>query len=436
MTTPFISANQLRKNGQFAEALAMYETHWSDETLPRYEWDTWSYAFCLKKANRYAELLDFCRKAYTSYPSFEALNTLYAWAIYYTTVRAEGVKEADLSKAAKGIIRLTTQSNVYAPYTLAVMKVMEVLAQKNKFPAKEILEWSALLDVSLLDTTPSSFVDKRGKTVALASKCEQFFGFRLKALCLDEQHEACIATSAQALSFLPKLHYGNEHWFRRYAALSYSKMGDFAQALSLLQTIFSRKKDWFVASDIASVLMKMERTEEAIDYLNTAAFGFGDMEKKVKVYKALAQAHSLLGAKELALEYYELVALVRSDFGWAADIDTTIVLLDAGITAGRFGSSLALYERLKTSVVVGKTLAVAQSTFAKSEIRIIGSVLSILPNGKSGFVKAKFGKSYFFQFKDLVGKKTVQIGNEVSFQLAAAFDPKKQVAVENAVVIM
>jgi tetratricopeptide (TPR) repeat protein len=429
MNTPFAAANQLRKNGQFAEALAIYEFHWADDALPRYEWDTWSYAFCLRKTARYSDLLDFCRKAYPSYPTFEPLNTLYAWAIYYTTVRAEGVKEVDLYKAAKGILRLTTQANVYAPYTLVVLKVLDVLGSKSKFLATQILEWVAYLDISLLDTTPSSFVDAKGKIIAIASKCEQVLSLRVKALHLDGQHEACLETVEKALEYLPKLHYGNEHWLRRYAALSHAALGDFQSAITMLKAILAQRKEWFLSADLATVLMQAERPSEALPYLHDAAMGFGDMEKKVKVYRALALAYTLLEKTDLALEHYELVALIRSDFGWAADEEVTLALAKAGIEVGRFGSSSAMFARLKK-------VWEAEKIFASP--RLLGTITKILPNGKSGFVKAKYGNSYFFQMKNIRNTKgrVAAEGSEVSFVLEDAFDMKKQVVVKNAVQIV
>jgi tetratricopeptide (TPR) repeat protein len=435
ITSPIAVANQLRKNGQFAEALAIYETHWNDESLPRYEWDTWSYAFCLRKTERYTELLDFCRKAYFSYPTFEALNTLYAWAIYYTAVKNAKLQTAngsdtDLLKAAKGVLRLTTQANQYAPYTLVVMKVLDVLASKPKFPAATVLEWSSLLDPSLLDVTPSCFVDAKGKTVAIASKCEQFFSVRIKVLHLAGQHDACLATVDQALAWLPKLHYGNEHWWHRYAALSHAALGDFAKAIALLEGIWAQRKEWFVAADLATVLLNSADAfvnyKRATTYLHEAALAFGDMEKKVKVYKLLAKTYTLLGEVDLAMEHYELVALIRSDFDWSADLEVSVILAEGGIVAGRFGSSVAMFGRLKL---------VWEAAKAEASPRISGMVTKLLPNGKSGFVKSVTdGQSYFFQLKNVrnLKGKTIVEGMALSFVLEAGFDVKKQVAVQNA----
>lgn len=432
MTTSsnFSMANQLRKNGQFAEALAIYENNWADESQSRYEWDTWSYAFCLKKVNRYTDLLELCRQAYPSYPNFEAMNAMYAWAIYFTTIKPEGVKEVELLKAAAGIVRLTKSEDSYSPFTLTVLKVVDVLASKKTFVAKDVLQWLDLLQADLLDTTPSSFTNEKGRVVAIASKYEQWASMRAKALYLNAQYDECLAQVSQALEWLPKLHYGNEHWLRRYAALCHAAKGNFAQAIELLELVYLQKRDWFLAYDLAMVLIKAERSTEALPLLQKAAFGEGDMEKKVKVYKALAKAYMTLGESELGLEFYELVALIRSDFGWQPDFDVTLALQDAGIEAGRFGSSAAMFARLKEHFDVAN---VTSPSSKSQQVRIIGNVLSILPNGKAGFVKAKFGKSYYFQFKDLVGTKSVKVGDELSFQLIDAVDPKKQTKVQNAV---
>ncbi|MFZ4545376.1 MAG: hypothetical protein ACOYOA_15090, partial [Saprospiraceae bacterium] len=194
---PLADANSFRKKGQFTEAVALYDKHWSDNDIARNEWDAWSYAVCLRKTGRFKELLELCRSTYRLQPTFEAMNTLYAWAIYYTSVKNEKVSEAELLKAVKGIMQLCTQENEYSPYTLAVMKVLDKLSAKQKFPAAAIMEWIAKLDLDELDTNGSSFTDDKGKTIAIASRYEQVMSLLAKAQHMHGDHTACIATVEQ-----------------------------------------------------------------------------------------------------------------------------------------------------------------------------------------------------------------------------------------------
>jgi hypothetical protein len=63
-----------------------------------------------------------------------------------------------------------------------------------------------------------------------------------------------------------------------------------------------------------------------------------------------------------------------------------------------------------------------------------GTIRSILPNGKAGFVEAEPRKSYFFSRKDFKGKDDQFVaGALVTFYLVDGFDTKKGIATRNAV---
>ena len=426
-TSVFQTANALRKDAKFDDAIELYAANWRNEDLPRYEWDVWSYAFCLRKAKRYGELLDFCRVAFPSYGHFEPFKVLYAWAIYYTTVaQPDRVEVGVFMKAAKGIMRLCAQADVYSPFTLTVFKVLDSLASKNKFPAREILEWTGLLNPELLEAQPFVFKNKEGKQQAVASRLEQYFMWRAKAFLLSAQYEDCDALVELAFASNSQWHYGNEHWLKRIQASALVGLERLQEASMLLLGVWAHKKDWFVAFDMAKLSLRMNNPAQGFSCLLKAVLSFGDMEKKVKVYRALADFLMEHDRVADALLHFELIALIRSDFGWSQDAVVDGILLAHDINVGFAGSSLALYERLQT----------AWATWASAAAEIHrGSVMSILGSGKSGFLKdAADGKSYFFHFKHICDKqKNVVVGQSVSFELEAAFDAKKQLHVLNAV---
>ena len=71
-----------------------------------------------------------------------------------------------------------------------------------------------------------------------------------------------------------------------------------------------------------------------------------------------------------------------------------------------------------------------------NKVFLEGQVKKILPSGRSGFIDATDGKSYFFAFADVrIGRKHLTEGSSVRFTLAKRMDRKKNRLSDNAVEI-
>ena len=425
--TPLKHAETLRKEGKFAEALQVYNDCWTVACLFATEWDFWGYAFCLNKLKRHAEALDFCREAYPKFPKFAALNNVYAWAIYHEAIACEKpLDEAAFLKAAKSIVRLCPNlDDVYSPLVTTVFKVLDRLTAKKTFPTALVLEWTAVLNGEKLDDTPFSFTDAKGRACELASKREQFYALRTKALLLNQEYEECIELVNVAFEQVSNFHYGNELWLRRNAALAQEGLGANEQAFETLQQLWAKRKEWFLALDLAGLAVKCGHGAVALVWALKGAMAFGDAEKKVKLFKLMAKVLMQEGRVALALQHYELVALLREEQGWSEDMAVTYTLVEHQVTVGALGSSAVLLPLLQKEWA----LLVAETT-----PRLVGTISKLLPHGKAGFVKAADGKSYYFQVSSFKGKRTDLVENAaVSFVLEEGFDKVKQREMMNAV---
>lgn len=429
-TTPMQQAENLRKEGNFQAALEVYAMHWTVASVFATEWDFWGYAQCLLKLKRYADALDFCRKAYPRFPQFGALNNCYAWAIYYQVLQnGEKVSEDDFFKAAKGIVRLCKTEDAYSPFVLAVFKVLERLTAKKSFAADKVLAWCALLNPANLDDTTFVFTDAKGKNVEMASKRERFFAWQTKALLLAGKNEDCIAAVHQAFELVSKFHYGNECWLRRNEALAVAALGENKVAIRLLSSIWAKRKEWFLAWDMAKIAFEKADSTLAWEWCVKAVALPGDAVLRVGLYKLMGDVLMQKGDVKTALQHYELVELIREENNWAKDSFVTTILLENKVTTGLKGSSLAVLDALKG---FWKEAITSQSPNYQ------GVVSSMLAHGKAGFVKAVDGKSYYFQLRDVKAKDRGQIivGSEVCFSLVEGFDKAKNKAVWNAVQIV
>lgn len=424
----FEEAEYLRKNARYDEALQLFEAKRANGKCSLGKWEVWSYAMCLKKMGKYDHLLQVCRSYYPVYPLFDSLNTLYAWAIYYSAMKDANASEEQLLKAAEGIVRLCSADNIYSPYNLAVKRVLEMLASKQTFPATTILQWIARLKWQSLDKNPGVITDLSGRRIDLASDFEKVLVLKAKAHYFSGNFDSCISTCKSGLMELNRFHYGNEHWIRRLCARSQAALGNKNEALSELKAIYAQRKEWFIAADIAQLLIDTNAYEQALFFLIQAADAHGDMEKKIKVYKMLATVYTMLKKTKLATDHYELVNLIRNDFNWASDAEVRSILNEAGRISGENGSSSALYSKLKDHWKAEK------STYFP---RQSGKIRKIMPDGRSGFVESNTGGSFYFMFKNIKGLRgRIPLeGNEITFELEEAFDKKKNKVVMNAVAL-
>ncbi len=311
------SANQLRKAKYFTEALPLYAQLWNNFRENCNEWDGWGYAFCLLKLERYKEALEVCRDVYKINPEFSNIKNVYAWSIYYTEIKKNKIdNEPIFIKAAQAITQLSRQDDKFSPYTHTIFKVIEYFRAKTIPNLDKILEWTDKLKPAVLETEPYQFIDNTGKKRELASKREQYFMFRSSALFDKGLWVECINCCEQALRLIPNFHYSNDIWFKRRIALSQRKIGETEKALRLLREILQTKKEWFIQSEIAEILFEQGEHDKALQFAVNAALNFGDIDKKLNLFKLMADILKIKGKGDLAQKHIAFIYSIRQTYKW------------------------------------------------------------------------------------------------------------------------
>jgi len=419
-------AEELRKAQKYAEALPLYQKLWDEYQENCNEWDGWAYALCLKHTKNYTKALEICREVYKRKPNFENIKNLYAWCIYYTEIAVKKVNdEAKFLKAGEGILKLSKQEDQYSPYTQTIFKILEYLNDKAIYPADKILEWTAKLNPETLDDNPFAFTDEQGKTRELASKKEQYFMWRTKALLEKSLFKECIELSQKALDTLKKFHYDNDVWFARRISLSYRGLGEYQKALEQLKSLLKRKNEWFIQKEIAEIYFEQNNFHEALQFALDAALNAGEPDKKLNLYKLMSDLFLSNNQIQEAKKHIEFIYHIRKKHGWNIDTDLQNLLdqyqieIAQTINLKNFEKELKqLWEKLK---FVNHT-------------PLIGTIKTILPNGKAGFIETTEKKSYYFRLKDFKAKpELAQVGQKVTFFVEEGFDAKKNKKTENAV---
>ncbi|MCB0538090.1 MAG: hypothetical protein KDE33_11265 [Bacteroidetes bacterium] len=419
-------AEQHRNSKNYAEALPLYQEIWENHRENCGKWEGWAYAFCKSKLGLHSEALELCREIYPNNKDFEQIKGLYAWSIYYTEIKDNEIKdEARFFKAAQAITQLTKQEDKYSPYLLVVYKVLEYLNNKAIFNPSKVIEWTDKLEKTTLDATPFSFEDKEGKTRELASKKEQYYSLRTKALFELNRSQDCIECCHEALESFSKFHYDNDIWFKRLIALSNAKLSNFEEAITQLKELLKKKNEWFIQKEIAELFLQVDNINEAEKYAIDGALNFGDADKKLNLYLLIADILQRQGKSDEARKHIEFICKIRQEKQWKIDNE-----LQQQVTL--FNIDLSKLPNFK--VIQNELRRIWDNLKFSTQDQFKGLIKSILPNGKAGFVEIERGKSYYFQLKDFKGRRDlIKEGQKVIFYLEDSFDQKKNQPTKNAV---
>jgi tetratricopeptide (TPR) repeat protein len=410
----------------FKEALSLCQALWEGYPENCDKWDAWRYAYCLKQLKDYQKALDFCREVYPKYGDFDNIKSVYAWSIYYSEINREKIENEDtFFRAGQGILRLSVQNDIYSPYTLTVFKVLDYLSEKSVYPANKILEWTNKLNPAHLDTKAFAFTDKTGNNREIASQKEQYYMYRSRALLEKGDFEECIRLCKEALSAFDRLHYGNDIWFEWRIALCYEGLGKLDEALQRMNALLLRKNEWFIQKEIAQIYLKQEKYEQSLQYAVDSALCFGDMNKKLRLFRMMTDLLFKLNKPNEAKLHLEYIYRLRQANAYPPDQELLQVISKLKIN---ISPEITMKEFERRITQVWNELKYG------NKIRYSGKIKSLLPNGKAGFVESKNGKSYYFKTNQFKGKP--KPGLRVSFYLEEGFDVKKNRKTMNAVNIL
>lgn len=418
-------ALNLTKQKKYSEALNLYENLWQNNRNDFNEWDYFNYSACLKQAAKNKEALTVCREGLKIYPDFELLKKNCAWLIYKVEL-SNSSDEAKILQAAEEITRIVKQEDKSQSkagdypcvYALAVFKALDFFKNnKNNFPADTILYLTSKLNPLYLDSNPLSFKDKDGKTRELASKKEDWYSLRAKALYETGMYQDCIKLCDEALKTISKFHYDNDIWFKRFRALSLAALGNKDGAVNELKNLLQKRKEWFIQKEIAEILYEQNKFEDALKFAIDGALNFGDADKKIHLFKLIADILQKLNKNDEAKEHIKLIYIIKKTNGWKIDAELTKAAISYQIDTNNLPN---LTDHLKSLKSYWEKTKFGNQALQK------GIISKILPNGDAGFIKCDSGQSYYFATKEFKGKKELlKEGARVQFFLEDSFDKKK-----------
>lgn len=423
-------AEGLRKNKQFEEALPLYQQVWQSGWQENREWTGWGYAFCLRKLGRSEEALEICREVYRLKPEMDHNRSLYAWCIFDTELKIDNsaIKENEQKffKAADAILKLIPEASVYSPRVTAVFRVIDYLIEARvNYPADQVLEWLDKLDPGELSKECRSGPGKDGKQVEYASDVEKWYSSKAKALDKLGRYQESKQVSLKALETVEKCHHDNDIWFNYRIAVADKHLGLLDEAQAHLEKVRKRKKDYFVDLEMAEVAYAQNRLNDAVKYSCSAALAPGqtDLGFRWKVYLLLAKLYKEKGDLALAKEHTLLVCKIRTEQTWKVPPEVESLARELEVDLTDIRSARKIEKGLQE--------AWKKARFEDRK-KLRGVIKTILPNGKSGFIKAEDGKDYYYKFRELRGDHDLyDYGIEVEFYSEPASEKgNKDTAIE------
>lgn len=414
---------------KYEEAECLYHEVWSNKGEDWDVWIGWEYASTLKGLGKVDEAISVCKSVYSKQPNFKYNNDLLCWLLYEKYIKpltkdATAQQIGKVYDIAEFIIKTVSQDGKRTAYESTIFKVIDLLKYQNNFNAKELLKWIDKLDYELLSDEVIKFNLKNGQDKEGASRKESYFSIKTKALEKIGNYEECIKWCDLAFSSLCNLHYDNDIWFavrRNYCICMTSHGEEFNRAIEEIIECANKKKHWSIYNKIFECYKKRGDYKSAIVYGAKALLSRDPIDKKVTLLLNFGCALEKLEKREWAIKHFEFDLFIRKRFGW--------------LIRGELQEKIKLYNITEPTNINENELQefwIGVSRVGENILK--GKILSIMPHGRSGFIVAEDGNSYFFKKNSIIsGHKLLAVGKPVSFRLIDSFDIKKQTKSKEAI---
>lgn len=393
-------ASALRKQKRYQEALDLYKVLWTDHRAICDHWDGWGYAQSLRKAGRSEEALVVCEEVHTLKPDFDYNNNLYAWCLYDQAIAGTTDEQIESDEtaffdAADRIMALV-EPGKYSPYGRALFRVIDYLKSRASYPTERVLEWTGKVTPDQLSTEVGHGTGDHGKPMEYASEREKWYAERCRALFEAGDFQACITLADEALGAFTQFHYDNDVWFRWRRARAEAALGDTQTAIQDLQSLLTRKKDWFVYHRIAQYQYEQGQLKDAWGNAINAALGPGDLEYKWELFLLMGMILRDQGELGEARRHILLAARIRQEHDWKIPQELASAIGELDVDMAATVTAVDLQRALKKMWLAAKQADLPRGT---------GEVIKFVSDGRAGFIAGDDGKHYYFKVAWYIGPR-------------------------------
>jgi len=239
-----------------------------------------------------------------------------------------------------------------------------------------------------LSLTPQIFNSKE-----YASDKEKWYSQKTKQLINMKNYQECYELSKEALESINKFHNFNEIWFTRRMALSLGKLGNLDEAISSLEKIYKKKREWYILGEIAELYLQKGDKEKSFELAISAINSRVPLEFKLGVISLLSK----LVDEKMALKHLLLIKKIKQEKGYKIQNEILEKVGDFDMDFKVLKKELGKFWRDNLPKDIFKT-------------GVITKILHDNERGIVGFIKSD--KDYYFSTK-----LKVKIDDKVEFEL-------------------
>ena len=300
---------------------------------------------------------------------------------------------------------------------------------------KFVNDFCDLISPNLLRTDCRTIdVERKGqkRKMELASDKENWFSYKSKALMKLGKFQECYEISKQALDLFEVFHYSNDVWLARRIALSKKNLGNSSDAISELEQVLRRKKEWFIQKELSVLYKESGNMDKSFKYAIAAINNFGDFEYKVDLLFLLGELLKAKGEDELAFKHFSISRLVRLQEEWNIPEKLQFALSQFE----KPNMPIEKLQELKNELKKYWTSFYPQQNNVQHNTRQrqTGKIKKILHNnekGADGFIEFNGTQSTYFRAnttEEII--KILREGLVVEFTLIPATEDKKGIAIQ------
>ncbi|WP_040209907.1 tetratricopeptide repeat protein [Clostridium polynesiense] len=417
-------AGKYLEEKRYEESEKIYFKLWNDSVNDK--WLSWEYAKTLKGLGNFDKAIKVCKTFYKKDNSFKYVNDLLSWCLYEKYIinmnDINDTKEMlNVEKIGRFIISIV-DNNKNTPYEIIIFKFLK--KYKKPFNAIKLKEWLQYIEPDKLSDTPFKFNDNKGKSREYASKREEYYYLKCKSLYILSDYAGCIKECDEALQNIATFHFDYNIWIRRFKALSTAELGDKLKAIKILKSILHDKEHWIIYFNIFEMYVSLKMYDNGLVYAYKAALMDGDKDVKVVLFEKIGDVLLQQENKDIALRHYILSKEIRMKKNWNIGNNLMRVIDSLKVTTNVNNLS---YSHLR-DYWIKETI--------KSKKRESGTIVKVIANGKSGFIKNERNSYFFKKVSILNNNKNFYEGLRVTFSIVDSFDNKKGIKSKEAIDII
>lgn len=296
-----LRANDLRKKGNYSEALELYREQWAQGEN---HYDGSGFLHCLRKLERFDEAISFADKLIQKYPYFNWAKIEVIWTyIQGELLRFDNNDIQNVERVAEKIMALNPEDLAHKTVIFKVLKVAKTTKEWDI-----INNWVIKINPENLSTTPSQHESGREGW----SDQALWYNYFIKGLYEAGAYEEAISIVDEIDNRFPK----QNKFFIRLKAQSLFKLGKFDESKKIYSTLCDQKPDWWMLHEYAKVLKELNEDKESLVMMCSAALKNSKLQNMISLFEDIGIMCEKMYLYEEAKSHYVLCRHIRSENDW------------------------------------------------------------------------------------------------------------------------